>query len=79
MENETWEEFFTYNDVGLPLAYMIAEEIALPGEDGEAERLIDETWGMLCAYLSVDPDGEYTNINDIFEASPNPPIEPKDE
>ena len=74
-KNEAWQGFFQYNDVGLPMAYTIAEELVTPTDDGEAERLIDETWTMLCAYIDVDADGEYNDLSEVFAASPSPRLE----
>lgn len=73
--NELWEEFFFVNDVALPLSYMITANLAIVSGDGEAEKLIDETWTMLCEYLGVDPEGWYTSLMDIFNASPNERME----
>lgn len=78
-KNEAWQQFFDYNDVGLPMAYGLAEKLVAPGDDGEVERMIDETWVMLCTYIDVDFDGEYETIDDLFAASPMPPLEQDDE
>ena len=77
--DEAWSEFFEYNDIGLPLAYLIAEGLAQStGED--SEQMIDETWLMFCGYIDIDPDGEYKNIVEAFEASNQPPLDiPEDE
>ena len=74
MNDEAWSEFFEYNDIGLPLAYLIAEGLAQStGED--SDQLIEETWNMFCGYINIDPNGEYKNIAEAFEASDQPPIE----
>lgn len=76
--NEAWSDFFNYNDIGLPLAYLIAEGLAEPSGD-EASKMIDETWDMFCGYINIDPEAEYTNIVEAFEASDQPPLETEDE
>lgn len=78
-KNEAWNSFFTYNDVALPMSYVLSEEIVMPSEDGEAERLIDETWGIFCDYIEIDPNGKYETLQDTFDASKRPPLEPNDE
>lgn len=78
-KNEAWQQFFDYNDVGLPMAYGISEGLVAPGKDGEVEQMIDETWVMLCNYIDVDFDGKYETIDDLFTASPMPPLEQNDE
>lgn len=77
--DESWEAFFTYNDIGLPLSYFLAEEYVTINEDSGAEEIIEETWDMLCDYIDVDPDGAYKNITEFFDASPNPPLEDNEE
>lgn len=74
-KDEYWNSFFQYNDVGLPLAYMIAESITEPSGDGQAEILVDETWQMFCEAINIDPEGHYENLDDAFAASPNPKLE----
>lgn len=72
--DEAWRDFFDYNDIGLPLSYMIAEGLAKSsGED--TETMIDETWTMFCGYIDIDPDAEYMNIVEAFESSSQPPIQ----
>jgi hypothetical protein len=73
--NEAWEEFFQYNDVALPLAYMVKEEYAFINEDSDGTSYINETWETFCDYLGIDPDIEYGDIREAFDASPNKPLE----
>lgn len=73
-KNEDWSEFFRYNDIGLPMAYALSEELVETAtEDGT--ELIEETWLMFCSYINIDPDGEYKTIVDAFESSSQPPLE----
>lgn len=78
-KNEAWNDFFTYNDVSLPLAYMLAEDIAIVSGDGKAEAFIDETFEMFCEYIEIDPEGWYQNLGDAFAHSDNPPLETNDD
>lgn len=78
MSNEAWRDFFEYNDIGLPLSYMIAEGLA-QSSGIDTEALVDETWEMFCAYIDIDPQLEYMNIVEAFEASSQPPLETSDE
>lgn len=73
--NEAWSQFFSYNDIGLPLCYLIAEDFVDLNEDSAGENLIEETWQGFCEYISIDPDGKYRDIGEAFAASPNPPLE----
>lgn len=74
-KDEYWNSFFQQNDIGLPLAYMIAQGIAEASGDGEAEAFIDETWQMFCESINIDPEGHYETLDDAFAASPNPRLE----
>ena len=73
--NEAWETFFAFNDISLPLSYMIDRGLALVSGDGQAEEYIDETWEMFCEYIEIDPEGWYQNIDEAFNASSRPPLE----
>ena len=73
--NEAWEDFFQYNDVALPLAYVISMGYATINEDNDGVMYIDETWDTFCEYIGIDPDGEYKDIGDAFASSPNKPLE----
>ena len=74
-DDKAWSDFFYYNDIGLPLAYVIAEGIATANENGETEQFIDETWNMLCKYIDVDPYEQYDTVDALFAASPHPRLE----
>ena len=50
--SEAWQDFFNYNDVALPLAYMIDNGYATIIEHSEAPSFINETWEMFCEYIN---------------------------
>lgn len=58
------QDFFEYNDLGLPLAYVINTELAMPTEAGKI--YVNETFDLLCAAIGVDPEGEYITLNEMF-------------
>lgn len=84
-KNEAWNDFFSYNDIGLPLAYVLAENIAVPspiqeGKDiSDAEDIIEETWNIFCEYIDIDPEEFYGDLMDTWNASPQPPLDQEDE
>lgn len=41
-ENEKFQEFFDFNDIGLPMAYMITKGLVKPTE--ESEKYINDTF-----------------------------------
>lgn len=73
--NQAWMDFFEYNDVALPLAYVVKERYATINEGSDAVAFINETWDMFCEYVQIDKDGKYDNIAEAFDASPNKPLE----
>ena len=74
--SEAWMDFFKYNDVALPLSYMIDREYVTVNENSEATSFVDETWDMFCEYINIPEDGEYANLTAAFAASDQPPLNP---
>lgn len=71
-DNEIWQEFFTWADLGLPIAYCVWQDLATPKP--EAKTIVEETWATFCDMVDIDPAGKYANLKDAFGASPNPPL-----
>jgi hypothetical protein len=65
--DQNFEDFFSYNDLGLPLAYLISSGI-VNGTD-KSNRFIDETFALLLASLEVEDEG-FDNLDDIFISAP---------
>ena len=63
--NEELEDFIEYNDLGLPLAYVIHTGLANVTDEGIV--YVDETFDLLCKGLDVDLDGEYETLNEIMD------------
>ena len=66
-DEEQFEDFCDYNDIGLPLAYFINSEIVTPLP--LAQAYISETFDLLCAALKIPMDGIYDNLNMMFALS----------
>lgn len=66
-KDENFEDFIEYNDMGLPLAYFIHTKMVEPAE--EAKGFVEETYNLFIAALNIDPDNEYTTLNDLFRAA----------
>lgn len=74
-EHEEWAQFFDWADIALPLSYMLWQNLAvLPAtNDGSySEKIIEETWITFCEMISIDPNDEYADLGDAWNASPNP-------
>ena len=61
-DEEQFLEFCEYNDIGLPMAYMIANELVKSTE--VSERYINETFANLLTTLKVEQD---TGFEDLVE------------
>jgi len=60
-----FQDFFEYNDIGLPLAFAISEKIIVPTDT--AETYIKETWVLFCESLGLDSDEDYSELDEMFE------------
>ena len=59
-----FEDFVEYNDVGLPLAYLMSEGLSIPTDDGV--RYIQETWELFLGGLNIEDTG-FETLEDVFE------------
>lgn len=62
-----FEDFISYNDLGLPLAYAIANGIV--SATPMSEKFINETFLLLLNSLEVEDNG-YVTLDDIFLDTP---------
>lgn len=63
---EEYEDFFSYNDLGVPLAVSIANNLVDKLTE-EGAKIIEETWTYLCTELEIDPSMEYEGIEDLLD------------
>jgi len=61
--DQNFEDFFAYNDLGLPLAYAISNGIVKATE--LSNKFINETFDLLLASLEIEDEG-YDGLDDIF-------------
>jgi hypothetical protein len=64
--DEEFTDFTEYNDLGLPLAYAIDNDIVKSTE--MAQRFVEETFDLLLASLEVEDSG-FETLNDLLEIS----------
>ena len=60
-----FQDFVQYNDLGLPLAYLLSAELVQT--IGEGSNFIEETWDILLSALDIEDTG-YETLNDMFHA-----------
>jgi hypothetical protein len=65
-EDDQIKDFIDYNDLGLPLAYLITNEIVIPTK--QAELYINETYDLLLASLEVE-DEEYQSLDEMMDSA----------
>jgi hypothetical protein len=67
-QDEQFQDFIEYNDLGLPLAYAIHGEIVQATE--LAKQYINETFELFAFSLEgVDPDEDWQSLDEMLEAS----------
>jgi hypothetical protein len=71
-DHEDWKDFIAWSDLGLPLAYMLENQIvAIPAEEDENEfshamGFIDETWDMFLTKAGALEDTGFDDIEEIL-------------
>lgn len=61
--DQNFEDFISYNDLGLPLAYLLDNEIVKPTP--LSTKFINETFDLLLGSLEQTDNG-YVTLDDIF-------------
>ena len=61
--DEQLKDFIEYNDLGLPLAYFLMNELVLPTK--QSQVYIDETYDLLIKSLGAD-DVEYESLDELL-------------
>ena len=62
-DDEDLQDFVEYNDLGLPLAYFLVNEIVLP--TSQSELYINETYDLFIASLHVE-DREWESLDELL-------------
>jgi hypothetical protein len=65
-DDEQLQDFVEYNDLGLPLAYFIMNELVLPTK--QSELYIEESYNLLVASLGAE-DVEYESLDELLSAT----------
>jgi NMD protein affecting ribosome stability and mRNA decay len=62
--DEDYEEFIEYNDIGLPLAYVLDNEIAVANE--WSKKFVDETFDLLLESLGIEDQG-FIDLQELID------------
>jgi hypothetical protein len=65
-EDNGWDTFAEYNDIGLPLAYASYNELAVLNDEGK--RYVEETYDMLITGLGLDKEFDYVDFQSVVNA-----------
>ncbi len=63
-DDEEFDDFIEYNDLGLPLAYAISSGIVERTQ--KADGFIEETFELLLASLDVEDEG-FESLDDLLQ------------
>ena len=63
-DDEEFQDFIEYNDLGLPLAYAFQGSL-IKNLNPSGEALIDETWTLFLAGLEIEDTG-FETLDDVF-------------
>ncbi len=66
-EDEDLQDFIEYNDLGLPMAYLLMNELVLPTD--KSALYIDETYDLLVGALGV-PDKNWDSLDEMLTNQP---------
>jgi hypothetical protein len=61
-----FEDFIEYNDIGLPLAFAIAQDIISASD--MATKYVNETWDLFLESLGL-PDVGFTSLDELLDNS----------
>jgi hypothetical protein len=65
-EDKDFKDFIEFNDLGLPLAYLTRENLAVPSDDGA--RYIMETWEIFLHGLKLEDTG-FTDLDSVLDSA----------
>lgn len=66
-EDENLQEFIDYNDLGLPLSYLIDNKIVKVTD--KATKYVNETFDLLLSFMGIEEDEGYLSLDDVFLSS----------
>jgi hypothetical protein len=58
-------EFFSYNDLGVPLAQALTYDL-IAQFTPEGQKVLEETWFNLCQMFGSDPEEDYIDLDDLI-------------
>jgi hypothetical protein len=65
--DEVFGDFIEYNDIGLPVSYMIDSDIVQATD--LAKQYVEETFELFCEALSVSPNEDWSSLNEMLDST----------
>lgn len=63
-DDENFEDFIDYNDIGLPLSFLISEDLVTPNE--KCLPLIEETFRLFVESLGIEKDVGFESLDEML-------------
>lgn len=68
-QDKELKDFIEYNDLGLPLAFLIDANLVEPSDN--AKEYVVETWQIFLSALGLEDDIHWKSLEQIFKYSEN--------
>jgi hypothetical protein len=65
-DDEDFQDFIEYNDLGLPLAYAVANGIV--ESNPMVEQFVEESFRLLLVGLEIKEDGDFETLDDVLSS-----------
>lgn len=65
--DEEFEDFIEYADIGLPLSYFISSGIVETSP--KADLFITETWDLFLSALDIQEDTGFENLDEVLDTA----------
>lgn len=63
-EEPQFRDFVSYNDLGLPLAFLVSEDLVTPND--KAIMMVNETFVLLLRSLEIEEDAGFDSLDDLL-------------
>lgn len=66
-KDEGWEDYFLMQSIGSSLSFLSLVDVATIKISGK--KWVEETWTRFCENLGLSPDGDYSEMTQMFDLS----------
>lgn len=63
-DDDGFEDFISYNDLGLPLAHFAHNDLVKLSD--QATMFVEETYNLFCVSLGLDLEKDYESLEEMF-------------